>query len=423
MSTLKMNLALTVSALALCAAAAAQDSLAVKAGKILTVAGPTLENAVVLVENGRITKLGKQEDVEIPWDARVVDASDKVVMPTYVLAHTSDGMRGANENLANVPYLTVADAVDPSDDFFMECLRNGVGTIHVIPGNDTLIGGQGMVVRPFGRTVEDMAVLTRSGIKLSLGTRETGTVAQIRKMRRALEDVREYLADYERRKAEFEEEKKAGAIPADKKWEEEYDKTKKPVIDLLARKITAYLYVPNAAVVDEARRLSQQFDAVLVLGRDAHKAAAQIAKLDLPVVLDDSVEYYEEDPETGDEELVCPPKVFADAGVRFAMSLGAGTPARYPWWQMAAAIRHGMDRKTAIESLTVVPAQILGLDDQVGSIAEGKMANLQILTGDPLQATTWVETVILEGEVVYERSKDPRLQYLFGRQGGQAGNR
>jgi hypothetical protein len=53
------------------------------------------------------------------------------------------------------------------------------------------------------------------------------------------------------------------------------------------------------------------------------------------------------------------------------------------------------------------------MDDQVGSLSEGKLGNLQILTGDPLAATTWVEMVLLEGELVYERSKDPRLQYLF----------
>ena len=65
--------------------------------------------------------------------------------------------------------------------------------------------------------------------------------------------------------------------------------------------------------------------------------------------------------------------------------------------------------------MTITPAAILGLEDQFGSVEEGKIANLQILTGDPLQATTWVETVLLEGKVVYERSEDPRLKYLFGK--------
>jgi len=87
---------------------------------------------------------------------------------------------------------------------------------------------------------------------------------------------------------------------------------------------------------------------------------------------------------------------------------------RYPWWQMAMAIRNGVSPEQAIESLTIVPARMLGHENELGSIATGKTANIQILTGDPLKATTWVETVLLDGQIVYERSRDKTLQHLFG---------
>ena len=102
-----------------------------------------------------------------------------------------------------------------------------------------------------------------------------------------------------------------------------------------------------------------------------------------------------------------------DAGVPFALSLGSGGPTSNPWWQLGTCVRNGVSRKQALEALTIVPAKMIGLDEQVGSLSEGKLGNLQILTGDPLAATTWVHMVVLEGEIVYERSKDPRLQYLF----------
>ena len=101
---------------------ASQDLVAIKAGKVITVTRGEIENAVILIENGRITKIGT--DIEPSWEAKVIDASDKVVMPTYVLAHASGGMSGANENMSNVPYLTVQDAVDPSSTWFEEALRN-----------------------------------------------------------------------------------------------------------------------------------------------------------------------------------------------------------------------------------------------------------------------------------------------------------
>ena len=104
--------------------------------------------------------------------------------------------------------------------------------------------------------------------------------------------------------------------------------------------------------------------------------------------------------------------MLADAGVPFALSLGSG-PTGNPWWQLGTCVRNGVSREQALAALTTVPAKMIGMDDQVGSLSEGKLGNLQILTGDPLSATTWVEMVVLEGELVYERSKDPRLQYLF----------
>lgn len=394
--------------------AISQDQVAVKAGRILTITGPVIENGVVLIQNGRIQKIGKAADVEIPWTAKVVDGTDKVVLPTWVVAHSQGGQRGLNENMQNVPWLSVVDAIDPGSVYFEDCLRNGVGTVHVLPGNQTLLGGSGMVVRPYGRTVEDMAVAGNTGIKMSLLATGGGRLQQIRKLRRALEDVREYVADFDRRKAEFDKEKAAGAIPADKQWTEEHDRTKKGVVDLLNRKAKGWLFVPSVAEADEALRLDRELDLVFVLGPNVDEAVALLAKAKKPVILDEVIEYFETDEETQKERKLCSAKLFADAGVPFALSLGISGPTSYPWWQLGTCVRNGIDRRQALEALTIVPARLLGLEDQIGSLAEGKLANLQVLSGDPLQATSWVETVLLEGQVVYERSKDPRLQYLFG---------
>ncbi|MEM7204542.1 MAG: amidohydrolase family protein [Planctomycetota bacterium] len=397
----------------------AQDQVVVKAGKVITVTKGTLENAVILIENGVIREVG--QDIEAPWDATVIDASDKVVLPTYVVAHTSGGMSNPNENMANVPYLTVEDAVDPSSQFFEEALRNGVGTLHVIPGNATLLGGRGMIIRPFGRTVEDMAVRTAAGLKVSLDPGRGSRMAKIRKLHRAIAEVREYLADRERREAEFAKEKEAGAVAEDAEFEE-IDPKKKPVVDLLAGKATAFFYVPSAAEIAEALRIRDRygFKAVFVLGPACSKAATRLARLGEPVVLMPELEVWETDPDTDEESMYCSAAELAKLSVPFALGIAESTrgrptgPTRYPWWQMATCVRNGVDRQMALEALTIVPARILGLEEELGSIEAGKVANLQIVTGDPLQATTWVDTVLLDGEVAYQRSEDPRLRHLFG---------
>lgn len=393
--------------------ALSQDLVAVKAKTIHTMAGPVVEDGVVLLQNGRIKAIGKQSEVEIPWSAKVIDASDKVVMPTWVLAHNSGGMRGSNESMQNVPWLSVKDAVDPGSSFFEGMRRNGVGTIHTMPGNNTLMGGQGMVLRPAGRTVEDMTMAADTGIKLSLQAGGGSRLQKIREMRRAIADIREYLADFNRQKDEFEKEKAAGAIAEDKEWDKEIDRKKQAAVDLVEKKLKGWLYVPSFAELSEAMRMGQELDLNLVLGPNLDEALPMLQRLKAPVVLEANLEYYETDAETREEEQFCSAKMLADAGVPFALSLGGSGPTSNPWWQLGTCVRNGVSREQALASLTTVPAKMIGMDDQVGSLVEGKLGNLQILTGDPLAATTWVEMVVLEGELVYERSKDPRLQYLF----------
>ncbi|MCA8973867.1 MAG: amidohydrolase family protein, partial [Planctomycetes bacterium] len=378
---------------------ASQDVVAVKAGKLLTISGPVLENQIVVIENGRITAIAAADGFEIPWTAKVIDASDKVVLPTWVIAHSDGGMGhgGNNESMQNVSWLSVADAVDPAAEYFEDALRAGVGTIHVMPGNNTLLGGSGLVLRPFGRTVEDMTMSANTGIKMSLQNQRGGRLQQIRELRRALADTRDYMADFERRKKEFEQEQEAGAIPADKKWTEEYDRTKKAAIALIEKKSKGWLYVPTAAEVPEALRLSQELDLQIVLGQNIDEGIAMVQRFGKPVVLDDQIEYYEEDEETKQQKKICTARMLADGGTTFALTLGSNGPTSYPWWQLGTCVRNGVDRRTALEALTIVPATILGLEDQIGTVAVGKLGNLQILTGDPMQATTWVDTVLLEG--------------------------
>lgn len=405
-------------ALTLASGAHAQESLAIKVGRLIPIVGEEQKDVVLLIEGGKIKAIGKE--VKPAWNARVIDASDKVVMPTWVIAHTSGGLSaGDAENMANVPFLTVQDAVDPASLYFEEALRNGVGTIHVVPGNRTLVGGMGMVVRPYGKTVEDMAVQTKSAMKLSLLAAGGSRVAQIRKMRRAFEDVADYLKDYNRRKDEFAKEKAAGAAGDKKEFDEQIDPQKKPMVDLLEGKMKAFLYVPGAAELPEALRMGAafKFATTLVLGRECHKAATALTGYKGIVCLDPDLEFYETEQDGDEEKLVCSAAALWKAGITFALSIdeNVDSPRRFPWWQMGTAIRNGMDRKAALEAMTIVPARALGLQDQFGSIEEGKVANLQILTGDPLKATTWVDQVLLEGVVSYERSKDRRLQYVSGK--------
>jgi len=147
--------ALTVSGPA--SAAAGDGKIAIRAGRIITMAGPDVENGVIVIEGGRITAVGA--DVEVPWDVPVIDATELVAFPGFVEAHTNRGMDRPNENIDVAPFLSVRDSLDPVNMFFQDALRWGITTLNVQHGNDCVVGAQGMIVKPVGMTVEQMAVV------------------------------------------------------------------------------------------------------------------------------------------------------------------------------------------------------------------------------------------------------------------------
>jgi imidazolonepropionase-like amidohydrolase len=397
---------------ALVAPAGAQDNpvrekIAVKAGKIITVSGRDIEGGVILIEDGRIKAVGK--DIEVPWDANVIEATDKVVMPGFVEAQTSSGMGTPNERVLEVPFVSAKDGVDPKSVFMEDSLRDGVTTMLMIPGNDTLLGGTGLVIKPFGLTVEELLVRDYTGLKISLQPRgDSSRMAHIARFRKYMADLDRYLEDYDNRKADAE--------AAKKPFDEELDPQKKPMIDLKKGLITAFVYCPMPSDVAKAFELADEYKLkiVPVLGAQCYKAADLLAKRGLPVILDSALVVWETNEDTETEEMKVVPKIMADAGVKFALQRDSYSyETRYLWMAAARCVAYGISREEALKSVTLNPAEIIGVGDRVGSIEVGKDANLLILTGDPLDAQTWVDQVLIEGKVRYRRADDERLKKLL----------
>ena len=383
-----------------------RKKIAIEAGKIITISGKEITNGIILVEDGKITAVGKKAD--IPWDAFVIEAKNQVVMPGFVLGHTSRGLESANERIPEVPFLSTFDAIDPLQSFFEDSLRDGVVAMLILPGNNTQLGGTGTVVKPHGRIVEDMLIKPYTGLKISL--QPTGGTSRMGHMQR----FRRYMTDLQTYKKEFDQ-RGADAKAAKKPFDEEIDSRKKPMFDLLDRTLRAFVYCAKAADVIKALEIRDQhkLDMVLVLSPDCYKAASLIAKSKVPVILDSQLITWETNEQTLAEQRKVIPAIMQKAGVKFAFQTDTsryGT--RYLWYQAAQAVKYGVKREEALKAMTLYPAQFIGIDDRFGSIQPGKDASLIFLTGDPLDAQTWVDRVMISGEIIYEKAKDLRLRKL-----------
>ena len=119
-------------------------------------------------------------------------------MPAYVLAHTTEGVDRANELMDVVPFVSVLDSIDPSRPFFDDCTRDGVYTLNIMPGDRTVVGGMGRILRPVGRVVEEMTIVEDPGLKLSMIPPQGNRAAHLAKLRAALEDAQRHLEQKER---------------------------------------------------------------------------------------------------------------------------------------------------------------------------------------------------------------------------------
>ncbi len=431
--------------LSLCALApdafAGNGKIVIKCGRVVTGNGPDIENGVVVIEEGRIVAVGKDE--KAAWDAEVLDHPELVAYPGFVEAHSSRGMDRPNENIEVAPFLDVRDSIDPINFYFEDVLRQGITTINVQQGPLCVIGGQGRVVKPVGLTVDEMTVRSSSGLKIVAGSRpgrSRATQAQV--LRKTFGELRAYLEklvqdkkdgkDYARREALFQgrdmdkdENKNGRAMEGVASWKlenfeivprGEVDEKQEPLLRLVEGKLMAFVYCDSAVAVNNALETARSngflANTVLVLDGDAWKAADIIAESGVSVVLGPNQLFVERDPLTGKEIETFVPKVFFDKKVRFALQ-SLNSTAQSLWFQAAQCVGRGIDRKSALDAVTRTPAEILRLGKQVGSLEKGKDGNVVLASGDPLSVTSTVQFVVIEGNLVYDRSKDSRARQLL----------
>ena len=427
------------------ATGARADNLVIEAGRVLTQAGDEIENGVIVIEDGRITAIGAAADIEKPWDATVIGGPDFVAFPGFVEAHTSNGMDRPNENIDVTPFLDIRDSIDPVSFYFEDCLRYGITTVNIQHGRSCVIGAQGRVVRPVGMTIEAMTMRPDFGVKVCASPKQGKSRAtQIQTLRQTFEGLKRYLADlvqkerdeagYAEREAlfqgrELEGEDAEGREMGGSAWTVDglelvprgaIDEQQAPLLEIVEGRTSVFLQcasavdVPNA--LDVARANGFLARTVLVIDPACWRAADLIAEAGVPVVLEGGLVDLRRDPVTGEEEETFVPEILADHDIRFAISterIGQHSL----WYQAALAVGYGMERADALDAVTTIPAEILGLGKEVGSLEVGKLGNVVLFSGDPLSITSWVEHVVIEGERVYDRADDVRnIHILEGRQ-------
>lgn len=390
--------------------APAQD-LAIVGATVHPVSGPAVENATVVVRDGRIAAVGA--DVTVPDGVRRIDGAGKVVTPGLFDPNSQIGLVEVDlvwptrdQRLADSadPITAAFDpsvALNPWSTLIPYARSGGLTTVATAP-NGGLVAGQAAVIDLAGETPEAMLVRPRVAMLASYG--ESGAAAAggarggaILRMRELIEDARFWNTN----RSAF-----------DRGQSRELAQSRldlEALQPVLAGTMPLVVQAHRSSDILAVLELAGEFGVrpVILGGSEAWMVADRLAEAGVPVIL---------------KPLTSLPGGFDQLGARFdnaTLLHDAGVPIAFTTFEnhraneitqeAGNAVRFGLPWDAALRAITLAPAEIYGIADGYGSIEPGKVANLVVWNGDPLELSTWPDAVVIRGRVQPENSRQKAL--------------
>ncbi|NUP00551.1 MAG: amidohydrolase [Nonomuraea sp.] len=382
-------------------------NLAITHGYVVPIDGDPVEDGTVLITDGKITAVGA--DVEIPGSATVVDAGGAWVLPGFVEAHghlgvyeEAEGWAGDDVNEMTDPNgarLRALDAINPADQGFADALSGGVTTAVIKPGSGNPIGGQTVAVKCWGRSVDEMLVKEPVSVKSALGENPKRVYGDQKKLPSTRQGVAAVIRDAFMKAQDYRA-RKAAAADEGKPFDR--DGTLEILLRVLGGELPWCQHTHRADDIATALRLADEFGYRLVVnhGTEGHLLADTLAERNVPVIIGplfttrSKVELR--------QRSLRNPGILARAGVELAITTDHPVvPIHFLVHQATLAVKEGLDRDTALRSITLNPARIMGIDDRVGALRPGLDGDVVIWSGDPLDVMSRALRVFVSGREVY----------------------
>lgn len=437
---------------------------AIKDAQIVTGSGRTISKGTVVIRDGLITEVG--ENARIPADARVIEGAGMTVYPGFIDGYTTLGLPqqqqaqqqggrqggGGQQNPAAIlaaiqqqqqqgqqsnprtgdPSLSAAEEVRPGGAGIEEARNAGITTALTVP-RQGIFSGQGAIINLAGDDPAKLVVRAPVAMTVQFSTGGgffggggggypvslMGTVSYIRQ---TFYDAIHYRDTVDR----YNRVKRGVARP-------QHDAKLAALVPVLRGDMPVLFVANSDNDIRRALMIADEFKVkpIIAGGLYAYRMAATLKQKNVPVVL--SVDF-PQPPATvpdGQEESLRVlrqraeiPKgaaMLAQAGVKFSFTAGALRPADF-LGNVRRAVENGLSEDLAVRALTANAAEIFGVNEQLGSIETGKIANLVVTSGNILSKDAKVRHVFVDGQPFEVREAPQQPQRGQGmRPGGQSG--
>ncbi len=374
---------------------------------VLTISGPPLSDTAVVVDGGRIVQVGGT----LPAGVTTLDATGQFLTPGFIDLHSHMGVyawpggNGSNDGNEAVepftPRVRALDSFDPEDPAIPRARAGGITTIQVLPGSANMMGGQAAILKlRLARTVDPMVFAEAPrAIKMACGEnpkRVYGNVIDDDQVQTRMGEIailrQEFLRAREYATA------RASKSPPPR------DLDLDVVADVLAGKVRVNLHCYRSHDIADWFRVADEFGFRIVTihhALETYKVRDLLAARGTGIATWPDWWGFKQEAFDGIPEGAA---LVSNAGVPVATHSDSASHIQRFNIEAAKMVRYGMTEADALESITLDPARLLGVDTYVGSVEAGKQADLALWDKHPLDGTSRCQKTWIDGALVYDRA-------------------
>ena len=399
------------------------SAIVIRGATVHTLAGDPIESGTVVMQGGRITAVGS--DVSVPDGARVIDAQGLHVYPGMFdavsrLGLTEIGQVTVTSDMSELgefnPHLLAMTAVHPASEIIP--VTRAVGVTHTVAtptGQGGGIGGQGSLMHLDGWTVEEMVIepsidMVLNWPSLGGGRRGFGGGGRFRGPRRPFSEIKEQYDEQVREIESWLEAARHYAQALEGGSAVRRDMKLEALGKVVSGELPFLVNANTERAINDAIDFAERNDVRIIIagGRDAWKVRERLADENIPVILG-ATQALPSGEDDGYDQAYANPGQLYEAGVKFAFATFNASNSRTLPFEAAMGVPYGLPLEAALRAVTINAAEILGVDDRLGTIENGKIANVIVTTGDPLSIQTEVRYVFIKGEMIDMQNKHRAL--------------
>jgi imidazolonepropionase-like amidohydrolase len=408
---------------------------AITHAKIFTLSGSTIDDGTLILGGGKITAVGV--GLDIPAGAQVIDAKGLQVYPGIFDSVTQMGLREIGAVSATVdstetgnynPDVVAATAVSPSSEHIPVTRAAGITEVLAVPGSGgfdsggggSVIGGQASAIHMAGWEIDEMLIKKSAAMVLNWPQIETQTFdfSTFSRKEKPYADAKQEYDKQVTEITDWVERARHYAQVMDKSSAGKYDRDLKleALAPVVRGELPVLVFANRAREIRNAVEFCDKHNLRMILagGEEAYKVKDLLRSKGIPVILRPmlSLPLDEDDPY---DRLLSQPAELAAAGVKIAFASFDNSFARRLGQNAANAVAHGLPYDEALKAVTLYPAQIFGLADQIGTLEQGKIGNVIVTNGDPLELTTDVKYLFIRGQLTSLDNRHLRLYEKYSK--------